>query len=114
MRECPSAGWGGTPRQPAGAGDTALDIGIGHGEAGERDGGGCGIVRLVLSRERLTDREQVVLQELASGKTTKEIAGTLVVSEETVKTHLAHIYQKLGVNDRVQAVALALRRGLVR
>ena len=66
------------------------------------------------SRERLTDREQVVLQELASGKTTKEIAGTLVVSEETVKTHLAHIYQKLGVNDRVQAVALALRRGLVR
>ena len=66
------------------------------------------------SRERLTDREQVVLQELAQGKTTKEIAGTLVVSEETVKTHLAHIYQKLGVNDRVQAVALALRRGLVR
>jgi DNA-binding NarL/FixJ family response regulator len=56
----------------------------------------------------------VVLQELASGKTTREIAGTLVVSEETVKTHLAHIYQKLGVNDRVQAVALALRRGLVR
>ena len=66
------------------------------------------------SRERLTDREQVVLQELAQGKPTKEIAGTLVVSEETVKTHLAHIYQKLGVNDRVQAVALALRRGLVR
>ena len=66
------------------------------------------------SRERLTEREQVVLQELAQGKPTKEIAGTLVVSEETVKTHLAHIYQKLGVNDRVQAVALALRRGLVR
>src|SRR5436305_589527 len=60
------------------------------------------------SRERLTEREQVVLQELASGKTTKEIAGTLVVSEETVKTHLAHIYQKLGVNDRVQAVARLL------
>lgn len=66
------------------------------------------------SRERLTDREQGVLQELAEGKTTREIAGALVVSEETVKTHLAHIYQKLGVNDRVQAVALALRRGLVR
>ncbi|HWD10109.1 MAG TPA: response regulator transcription factor [Actinomycetota bacterium] len=66
------------------------------------------------TRQTLTDREQVVLQELALGKTTKEIAGTLVVSEETVKTHLAHIYQKLGVNDRVQAVALALRQGLVR
>ncbi|GAC1362375.1 MAG: response regulator transcription factor [Actinomycetota bacterium] len=66
------------------------------------------------SRERLTDREQVVLQELAQGKNTKEIAGALVVSEETVKSHLTHIYQKLGVNDRVQAVALALRRGLVR
>lgn len=66
------------------------------------------------SRERLTEREQVVLQELALGKNTKEIASALVVSEETVKTHLAHIYQKLGVNDRVQAVALALRHGLVR
>ena len=72
------------------------------------------MAKKVDSRERLTDREQVVLQELAQGKPTKEIAGTLVVSEETVKTHLAHIYQKLGVNDRVQAVALALRRGLVR
>ncbi len=66
------------------------------------------------SKERLTDRELGVLQELAQGKTTREIAAALVVSEETVKTHLAHIYQKLGVNDRVQAVALALRRGLVR
>lgn len=66
------------------------------------------------SRQGLTDREQVVLQELALGKTTKEIAGTLVVSEETVKTHLTHIYQKLGVSDRVQAVARALRQGMVR
>ena len=72
------------------------------------------MAKKVDARERLTEREQVVLQELALGKNTKEIAGTLVVSEETVKTHLAHIYQKLGVNDRVQAVALALRRGLVR
>lgn len=66
------------------------------------------------SRERLTEREQSVLQELALGRATREIANSLVVSEETVKTHLAHIYQKLGVNDRVQAVALALRQGLVR
>jgi two-component system response regulator DegU len=67
-----------------------------------------------MSRDRLTDREQSVLQELAEGKSTREIAKTLVVAEETVKSHLAHIYQKLSVNDRVQAVAVALRRGLVR
>ncbi len=66
-----------------------------------------------LGRERLTEREQVVLAELAQGKSTREIAKALVLSEETVKTHLTHIYQKLGVNDRVQAVALALRRGLI-
>lgn len=65
-------------------------------------------------RERLTDRERAVLEELAQGKSTRQIAGSLVISEETVKTHLAHIYQKLGVTDRVQAVALALRRGMVR
>lgn len=65
-------------------------------------------------REWLTDRERAVLEELAQGKSTRQIAGSLVISEETVKTHLAHIYQKLGVTDRVQAVALALRRGMVR
>lgn len=66
------------------------------------------------SKQHLTEREQVVLQELALGKSTKQISETLVVSEETVKSHLARIYRKLGVSDRVQAVALALRRGLVR
>lgn len=68
----------------------------------------------VSTKERLTDREKMVLEELAQGKSTRQIAEALVVAEETVKTHLTHIYQKLGVTDRVQAVALALRRGLVR
>ncbi len=67
-----------------------------------------------LAAERLTERERQVLECLAAGSSTRQIADTLVLGEETVKSHLARIYQKLGVNDRVGAVALALRRGLVR
>jgi len=63
---------------------------------------------------RLTEREYDVLEQLATGKSTKEIARVLFVGEETVKTHLSSVYQKLGVTDRVQAVAAALRRGLVK
>lgn len=62
---------------------------------------------------RLSPREQEVLTRLADGMSTREIASALTVSDETVKTHLTRIYQKLGVSDRVQAVAAALRRGLV-
>jgi NarL family two-component system response regulator LiaR len=65
------------------------------------------------AEERLTDRENEVLTHLAQGMTTKQIASALLLGEETVKTHLARIYQKLGVSDRVQAVANAIRRGLV-
>ena len=67
-----------------------------------------------LAAERLTERERQVLELLADGRTTRQIAEALFVGEETVKTHLGHIYTPLGVADRVQAVALALRRGLVR
>jgi DNA-binding NarL/FixJ family response regulator len=67
-----------------------------------------------LGPERLTDREVEVLECLTEGLTTRQIAERLILGEETVKSHLARIYQKLGVNDRVQAVALAIRRGLVR
>lgn len=67
-----------------------------------------------LSSERLTDREREVLELLADGHSTRQIAETLVLGEETVKSHLTHIYQKLGARDRVHAVALALRRGIVR
>ncbi|HUP87520.1 MAG TPA: response regulator transcription factor [Acidimicrobiales bacterium] len=66
-----------------------------------------------LSAERLTDREHQVLEHLVEGASTREIAEALIVSEETVKSHLTHIYQKLQARDRVHAVALALRRGLV-
>lgn len=62
---------------------------------------------------RLTPQEHRVLQGLADGKGTRSIAALLSISDETVKTHLTRIYQKLGVSDRTQAVATALRRGIV-
>ena len=61
----------------------------------------------------LTDRELTVLQELSHGKSTREVAEHIHVSEETVKTYLKQIFRKLGVHDRTEAVAEAFRRGLV-
>lgn len=61
----------------------------------------------------LTDRELAVLQELAHGRTTREVAAELHVSEETIKTYLKQIFRKLDVRDRTEAVAEAFRRGLV-
>ena len=61
----------------------------------------------------LTDRELEVLQSLAHGHSTKQVAGGIHVSEETVKTYLKQIYRKLQVRDRTEAVAEAFRRGLV-
>lgn len=61
----------------------------------------------------LTDRELVVLQSLAHGHATKEIAAEIHVSDETVKTYLSQIYRKLQVKDRTEAVAEAFRKGLV-
>ena len=61
----------------------------------------------------LSDRELTVLQELTHGKSTREVAQHIHVSEETVKTYLKQIYRKLGVHDRAEAVAEAFRRGLV-
>jgi DNA-binding NarL/FixJ family response regulator len=61
----------------------------------------------------LSDRELEVLQELSHGKSTREVAEHLHVSEETVKTYLKQIFRKLDVRDRTEAVAEAFRRGLV-
>lgn len=65
------------------------------------------------SAEELTPREIEVLQQLAFGATNREIGERLFVSVDTVKTHLEHIFQKLGTNDRTAAVAAALRRRLI-
>jgi DNA-binding NarL/FixJ family response regulator len=61
----------------------------------------------------LTHREQEVLTLLAAGRTQKEIGTELVISAKTVGTHIQRILAKLGVHSRAQAVALALREGLV-
>ena len=61
----------------------------------------------------LSKRERQILQMVANGKTTKEVARDLGISPHTVKTHLERIFEKLGANDRAQAVAIALRQGLV-
>lgn len=61
----------------------------------------------------LTNRELTVLQELSHGRSTREVAERIFVSEETVKTHLKQIFRKLEVRDRTEAVAEAFRRGLV-
>jgi DNA-binding NarL/FixJ family response regulator len=61
----------------------------------------------------LTERELEVLQLLAEGETNKGIAERLVITEKTVKTHVTHIYNKLGANNRAEAVAIAFARGLL-
>ncbi|HLU72486.1 MAG TPA: response regulator transcription factor [Nonomuraea sp.] len=61
----------------------------------------------------LSARELEVLELIAQGTTNREVAARLFISEATVKSHLLHIYAKLGVNDRAAAVAAAFRRGLI-
>jgi DNA-binding NarL/FixJ family response regulator len=63
--------------------------------------------------EQLSGREIDVLALVARGRSNREIARALFVSEATVKTHLGHVYVKLGVNDRASAVATAYDRGLL-
>lgn len=70
-------------------------------------------VAAVVAGWPLSAREQEVLQLVARGATNREAARQLFVSEATVKTHLLHVYAKLGVNDRAAAVAEAFERGLL-
>jgi DNA-binding NarL/FixJ family response regulator len=65
-------------------------------------------------QDALSAREVEILAHVARGRTNKEIGAALFISEATVKTHLLHIFAKLEVQDRTQAVTVALDRGLLR
>jgi DNA-binding NarL/FixJ family response regulator len=61
----------------------------------------------------LTAREIQILEAVAEGRSNKEIAGALTIAEDTVKTHLRRLFEKLGAADRAHAVAIALRQNLI-
>ncbi len=67
-----------------------------------------------MARMQVTPRELSALRLMADGRSNKEIASTLGITERTVKTHLGHLFEKLGVTSRTEAVKVATRRGLVR
>ena len=66
-----------------------------------------------LSDETLTTREVEVLRQVAGGNRNRDIAEHLFISEETVKVHVKHVMDKLGASDRTEAVAIAIRRGII-
>ena len=66
-----------------------------------------------MSDDNLTPREVDVLQHVSGGNRNRDIAELLHISEETVKVHIKHIMDKLGANDRTQAIAIAVRRGII-
>jgi DNA-binding NarL/FixJ family response regulator len=67
-----------------------------------------------MTRVQLTPREMSVLKLLAAGRANREIAEALSISEGTVKIHVTHLFEKLSVTSRTEAIATAMRRGLVR
>jgi NarL family two-component system response regulator LiaR len=66
-----------------------------------------------IGADELTGRELEILRRMALGRSNKEIASALFVSEDTVKTHVSHVLGKLQVENRAQAIVQALKRGLV-
>jgi two-component system, NarL family, nitrate/nitrite response regulator NarL len=70
-------------------------------------------LRAVNDTPALTDREREILKMIAAGKSLPEIASDLFLGVTTVKTHVQHVYEKLGVSDRAAAVAEAMRRRLI-
>jgi two-component system nitrate/nitrite response regulator NarL len=83
--------------------------------AAQLQAGIAGEIRLRAVHERpfLSDRESEILKLVADGLTAPEIGRRIHLSTATIKTHLQHLYDKLGVSERAAAVAVAMRRGLV-
>ena len=67
-----------------------------------------------VDRDVLTEREVEILQQVAAGNRNRDIGTRLAISEDTVKSHLRHILEKLDAKDRTEAVAIAIRRGIIR
>ena len=67
-----------------------------------------------IGQEELTKSEQRILQMIVGGMINKEIAFELDISENTVKTHIKNVFDKIGVSDGTSAATIAIRRGLVR
>ncbi|HZI28039.1 MAG TPA: response regulator transcription factor [Gemmatimonadaceae bacterium] len=64
-------------------------------------------------QDNLTSREVEILQLVASGNRNRDIAEVLSISEDTVKVHVKHVMEKLGANDRTEAVVIGIRRGII-
>jgi DNA-binding NarL/FixJ family response regulator len=71
-------------------------------------------IALYVADEPLTDRELAVLECVAAGQSNRDVAAELGLAEETVKSHLKNIFQKLDVTDRIRAVTVAAQRGILR
>ena len=65
------------------------------------------------ARANLSDRERQVLEAIVKGRSNKEIAGALGISENTVKVHTTRVFEKLGVADRMEAITAAISRGII-
>ncbi|MDA7926438.1 response regulator transcription factor [Verrucomicrobiales bacterium] len=90
---------------------TALET-VAAGKAYLRGGLAASLAKRDLG-PNITQREREILARVAKGKANKEIASDLGIAEDTVKRHMSHVFRKLGVNDRAQATAEAIRQGIV-
>ena len=66
-----------------------------------------------MTQDGLTPRELEILKLISAGNRNRDVAEILSITEDTVKAHVRHVLEKLGANDRTEAVVIALRRGMI-